>query len=280
MLKQLLFDLETMDTLCNLNNYEGVTIQELNKYLKKHGSIYSSVFGEQFLFTDDKGYLVPNQTAVFGEENIKIDLLTQLNNWIDKSGSGGISKVFKGAFYVNQNGSNNSQNRIVCKMPIVAYTPNIKMPCHQMWLPNGHLFMPTFVVEIDVLSGQGSKLKTLDRKMRDIYFSHGVKLGWLIDPRPNFHAIYEYYLDEYDQIQCCNDNSWRNLGGRDVLPGFIFSACNIDGNPSFTLDEEIDHVCPQCYETIYSIEAWNSHCEMHQTQRALKRRPTKKAKFY
>ena len=30
----------------------------------------------------------------------------------------------------------------------------------------------------------------------EMQFQHGVRLGWLIDSRPDFQRMYEYYLDD------------------------------------------------------------------------------------
>ncbi|KAG6959721.1 hypothetical protein JG687_00008612 [Phytophthora cactorum] len=73
-------------------------------------------------------------------------------------------------------------------MPDVAYTPRDTdrgLSNESTWMYRGEPFVPTFVVEIDKLSGRGSQYSALDRKMRDEYFQYGVQLGLLIDPRPD-----------------------------------------------------------------------------------------------
>ncbi|KAL3664348.1 hypothetical protein V7S43_010672 [Phytophthora oleae] len=66
-------------------------------------------------------------------------------------------------------------------MPDVAYTPrdtDTDLSAESTWTYRGERYAPTIVVEIDKLSGRGSRRTALDHKMRNEYFQHGVQLGW------------------------------------------------------------------------------------------------------
>ena len=79
------------------------------------------------------------------------------------------------------------------RVPDVAYVPRIdarQLTEAQRWTHRGEPFAPTFVVEINTLTGSHSKLDALDDKMRREYFPHGVQLGWLIDPKNKI--MYEF----------------------------------------------------------------------------------------
>ncbi|KAG6959560.1 hypothetical protein JG688_00010016 [Phytophthora aleatoria] len=162
-------------------------------------------------------------------------------------------------------------------MPDVAYTPRDTdrgLSNESTWMYRGEPFVPTFVVEIDKLSGRGSQYSALDRKMRDEYFQHGVQLGLLIDPRPDFQRMYEYCLDDNGDVQCSGNSAWRDLDDGDVLPGFrirsvvLEMALNQDLGSS---SEEVDFACPErgCTKRFRSRGAWTAHAEWHREERAI-----------
>ncbi|KAL3661892.1 hypothetical protein V7S43_013185 [Phytophthora oleae] len=141
--------------------------------------------------------------------------------------------------------------KFAVRWPDVTYTPrkdDRKLARNQVWIYRGEPFVPTFVVEFEKLSGEGSRLSFFDSKMRNEYSQHGVQLSWLIDPRPDCHKMYEYYLDEHGQIQCSDDTAWRNLDGRDVLPGFNLVCVDLDMalsmDPGSVSEEEEDLCVP------------------------------------
>lgn len=155
------------------------------------------------------------------------------------------------------------------RMPDVAYTLRDEkdrgLDRTQMWTYRGEPFDPSFVVEIDKLSGRGSQRRALNSKMRYEYFRHGVQLGWLIDPRPGHYKMYEYYLNERGQVKCSDDTAWRDLDGRDVLPGFTLTSTDLemvlDQDPGSSSEEEVDFACPErgCGKRMRSRGAWAAH---------------------
>ncbi|KAI9988801.1 hypothetical protein PInf_022385 [Phytophthora infestans] len=168
--------------------------------------------------------------------------------------------------------------RTLVRMPDVAYTPrddDRNLTREQMWTYRGDPYVPTFVVEIDELSGRGSKLSALDGKMRNEYFQHGVQLGWLIDPRPDLQRMYEYYLDDNGDVQCSDNSAWRDLDGGDVLPGFKMRApvlemvLNQDSGSSS--EDEVDLLCPypRCNKRFRSYGAFAAHAEWHREERSI-----------
>ncbi|KAF1321882.1 hypothetical protein FI667_g11635, partial [Globisporangium splendens] len=132
-----------------------------------------------------------------------------------------------------------------------------------MWTYGGEPFAPTFVVEIDNLSGQGSQCSALDREMHNEYFQHGIQLGWLIDPRPECHKMYEHKLDGNGQVYCVNSDTWRDLDSGNVLPGSTIAKDDLNMVLSqiaaSSSDEEVDYVCPRCRKRFQSLNAWVGH---------------------
>ncbi|GMF16519.1 unnamed protein product [Phytophthora lilii] len=108
--------------------------------------------------------------------------------------------------------------------------------------------------------------------MRNEYFQHGVQLGWLIDPHPDFQRMYEYYLDDNGDVQCSDNTAWRDLDGGDVLPGFnlvcddLEMVLNQDSGSSF--EDEVDFTCPErgCGKRFRSRSSWTAHAEWHRAE--------------
>ncbi|GMF30025.1 unnamed protein product [Phytophthora lilii] len=142
-LTRLVRDLETKKTLLHVKDYPRVELKVLNLRVKKLGPLVNPVFGEQPAFFIDEGRFIPYRMVV---------VTTSL-----------------GAFIFGTN----------VRMPDVAYTPRDTdrgLSTESTWTYRGEHFVPTFVVEIDELSGPGSQRRALDRKMRNEYFQHGVQL--------------------------------------------------------------------------------------------------------
>jgi Uma2 family endonuclease len=139
-------------------------------------------------------------------------IVALLDRWIDWNPRiGGRATCSQGAFNIGEN----------VRMPDVAYTPrdtDRNLFQDQIWTYHGEPFAPTFVVEVDTLSGQHSQLDALDYKMRHEYFQHGIELGWLIDPENKIMYVYKLRGGNVMRVR---DRSWRNLSGENVLPGFV-----------------------------------------------------------
>ncbi|KAL3664396.1 hypothetical protein V7S43_010719 [Phytophthora oleae] len=162
-------------------------------------------------------------------------------------------------------------------MPDVAYSPRDTdrgSPSASTWMYRGEPFVPSFVVEVDKLSGRGSQRSAFDRKMRNEYFQNGVKLGWLVDPRPECHAMYVYYLDNDNQVQCSANSAWRDLDGGDVLPGFRITSTSLDRvlnqDSGSSSEEEVDLTCPVrgCDQQFRALGRLHVHIEWHRAERA------------
>ncbi|KAG2844406.1 hypothetical protein PC113_g18407 [Phytophthora cactorum] len=147
----------------------------------------------------------------------------------------------------------------------IPYRIVVRLSTESTWTYRGEPFVPTFVVEIEKLSGRGSQRRALDRKMRNEYFQHGVQLGWLIDPRPDFQRMYEYYLDDNGDVQCSDNTAWRDLDGGDVLPGFTLVSTDLEmvlnQDSGSSSEEEIDLVCPipRCRKRFKSLAETRSY---------------------
>ncbi|CEG49810.1 Zinc finger C2H2-type/integrase DNA-binding domain [Plasmopara halstedii] len=100
---------------------------------------------------------------------------------------------------------------------------------------------------------RGSQRQALDRKMQNEYFKHGIQLGWLIDPRPDFQSMYEYYLDENGNIH----------------EPMLKMVLNQDSGSSS--EDEVDLVCPcpGCNTRFRSPGAIAAHVEWHREERAI-----------
>ncbi|DAZ96624.1 TPA: hypothetical protein N0F65_000190 [Lagenidium giganteum] len=124
----------------------------------------------------------------------------------------------------------------------------------------------------------------LDNKMRNEYFKHGVQLGWVIDPRPGYERMYEYFLDEDGEVQRSVDTTWRDLNGRDVLPGFRVRSGTLDmvlnQESGSSEDEELNITCqnPGCGKRSRSIRENAAHDLEHLEDSALAHLEEKRAR--
>ncbi|EEY60099.1 uncharacterized protein PITG_12409 [Phytophthora infestans T30-4] len=272
-LTRLVRDLETKTTLCYVKDYPGVELEQLNNHAKKLGPLVNPVFGEQAAFFIDEGRFCPYRMVVYGNMKVAAKIARVMDTWATWSGEGGRVTTSQGAFILEQR-----PGKPNVRMPDVAYTPrddDRNLTREQMWTYRGDPYVPTFVIEIDELSGRGSKLSALDGKMRNDYFQHGVQLGWLIDPRPDVQLMYEYYLDDDGGVQRSNNSAWRDLDGGDVLPGFKIRApvlemvLNQDSGSSS--EDEVDLLCPapRCNKRFRSYGACAAHVEWHRKERSI-----------
>ncbi|KAG1698588.1 hypothetical protein DVH05_014455 [Phytophthora capsici] len=275
---RLLHDLQTKPSLCHVMDYPGVELDKLNRHVKTLYPFENPAFGEQPAFFIDQDNYTPYRTVVDGTCEVAPrigSLVDQWASWTDKRGTVALSS---GAFVMNH------LLEFSVRWPDVTYTPrkdDRKLAMNQVWIYRGEPFVPTFVVEIEKLSGEGSRLSFLDNKMRNEYFQHGV---WLIDPRPDCHKMYEYYLDEHGQVQCSDDTTWRNLDGRDVLPGFTLLCVELEMaleiDPGSMSEEEEDLVCPysKCRQIFKTRGAIAAHVAWHFDEHAIQRYLAKKQK--
>ncbi|CAI5717418.1 unnamed protein product [Peronospora effusa] len=265
-LAQLVRDLETKKTLCNVKDYPEVELKKLNDYVKKLGPLLNPVFGEQPAFFIDEGRFIPYRMVTYGMEIVVAKIIRILDEWTTWSGIGGRVTPSQGAFIFGTD----------VRMPDVAYTPSgthRDLSNGSTWTYHGEPFVPTVVVEIDKLSGQGSQRSALDRKMRNEFFQHGVRLGWLIDPRPDCQRMYEYYLDNNGGVQCSDNTAWRDISGGNVLPGFTLMSTVLEmvlnQNSGSSSEEEVDLECPYptCIERFRYPGAIAAHVEWHRVER-------------
>ncbi|CAI5712773.1 unnamed protein product [Peronospora farinosa] len=229
-------------------DYPGVELKKLNNYVKKLGPLLNPVFGEQPAFFIDEGRFIPYRMATYGMEILVAKIIRILDEWTTWSRIGGRVTSSQGAFIFNTD----------VRMPDVAYTPpgtHRDLSNGSTWTYHGEPFVPTVVIEIDKLSGQGSQRSALDRKMRNEYFQHGVRLGWLIDPRPDCQRMYEYYLYNNGGVQCSDNTAWRDLSG--------------GNNSGSSSEEEVDLECPYptCIERFRYPGAITAHVEWHRVER-------------
>ncbi|KAJ8574995.1 hypothetical protein ON010_g4217 [Phytophthora cinnamomi] len=88
-LARLVRDLESKKTLCRVKDYAGVTLEQLNQHVKKHGPLVHPTLGEQPGFFVDEGRFVPFRMVVFGRSVIGPEIITVLKEWAKWSGHGG-----------------------------------------------------------------------------------------------------------------------------------------------------------------------------------------------
>lgn len=103
-------------------------------------------------------------------------------------------------------------------MPDVVYAPHEairELSDEQRWTRHGEPSAPVFVVEVDTLEGPNSQLDALDHKMRQEYFTHGVQLGWLIDPQNKIMVEYKRYPT--DAPYRVGRTDWCDLDGGKCL---------------------------------------------------------------
>ncbi|KAJ3307639.1 hypothetical protein HDV04_002848, partial [Boothiomyces sp. JEL0838] len=222
--QRLVKDLQTTEKLLSLENYNSVTLEELNDYLRNH-PIDNNHFGllRHFYIDSEINRLVPARMVVYGREIVVGKIAGLLDKWITwNSEFSGRMTPSQGAFILG--------TRRDVRMPDVGYTPistHRNLNEQQKWTYQGISFSPTFVVEIDTLTGSGSQRSELHRKMIVDYFPHGVLLGWLIDPKNKIMIVYKKNAVTGD-VDVSADDSWRNLSGDDILPGFVVESLDLD----------------------------------------------------
>ncbi|CEG40554.1 conserved hypothetical protein [Plasmopara halstedii] len=272
-LTRLVCDLETKKRLCCVEDYPGVGLEQLNHHLENLGPLVNPVFGEQPAFFIDEGYFIPYRIVAYGTEMMAAKIAPLLGQWSKWSGNGGRVTTSQGTYILEQQPGGPK-----VRLPDVAYTPRYddrNLTPEQIWTYRSEPYVPTFVVEIDKLSGSSSQLQALDQKMRNEYFQHGVELGWLIDPRPDFQRMYEYYLDETGNVQCSDNFEWRDLDGGNVLPGFKIREpvleMVLNQDPGSSSEDEVDLVCPfpGCNKRFRSHGAIAAHVEWHREERSI-----------
>jgi Uma2 family endonuclease len=167
--QRLLKDLQNSEKLLLLENYSGITLEDLNQYLREN-SLVNKHFGLLFHFhiDNDNKRLIPTKMVTYGKEKVVFKIEELLGDWIKWNPRfGGRGTSAQGCFILGDNRDE--------RMPDVAYTPRHTdrvLTNNQVWTYQGDPFAPTFVVEIDTLTGKGSQRKNLDLKMTNDYFPH------------------------------------------------------------------------------------------------------------
>ncbi|GMF23498.1 unnamed protein product [Phytophthora lilii] len=267
-LARLVRDLESKKTLCRVKDYAGVSLEQLNQHVKKIGPLVHPTLGEQPGFFVDEGRFVPFRMVVFGRSVIGPYICKALLQWAAWSGHGGRVTDAQGEYVLDGT---------TLRVPDVAYVPRDdarQLTEAQRWTRGGVPFAPTFVVEIDTLTGPHSKLDALDHKMRREYFPHGVQLGWLIDPKNKIMYEYKAYARGNRLVRRVGNIAWRDLDGATVLPGFTLNCEDLDDvldQESGSLsEEEVDFVCPEqgCGQQFRKRGTWTAHQEWHRAESA------------
>ncbi|GLD98812.1 hypothetical protein PINS_up007530 [Pythium insidiosum] len=215
--------------------------------------------------------------VVFGRSEIGPFISREVLNWVAWSGHGGRVTNAQGEYVLDDT---------TLRVPDVAYVPRDdtrQLDEAQRWTRGEEPFAPTFVMEIDTLTGPHSKFDALDHKMRREYFPHGVELGWLIDPKNKIMYEYTRYTKGNRLVRRVGNSAWRNLGGGTVLPGFTLSCEDLDdvlgqefGSSS---EEEVDFVCPEqgCGQRFNRRGTWTAHQEWHRAASDRARRRANRA---
>lgn len=266
-LVRLMRDLETNSSLCRAQDYPGVDLDQLNARVRELGPIVSPVFGEQPEFAiDDFGRFVPLTEFIYGNAVTASHIACSLGFWAShRQGAGGQVTTAQGTFI-------DAPHDV--RMPDISYAPRWSPPV-SVWTYRGEPFSPSFVVEVDTLSGSHSQLAALDRTMRNEYFPNGVRLGWLIDPDPDRRVMYVYRIGAQGHVVRHDSSEWRDLKGEDVLPGFELTAAELEmavsQDSGSSSEEGLDLACqlPGCGKRSSSLRSFAAHTEWHVRSRAI-----------
>jgi Uma2 family endonuclease len=275
--QQLLTDLQSNTTLLSLSDYRGVSLEFLNRYLDEHGPLFNIEFGWVYQFYIDKELdkLLPLKMVVYGKEIIVGKIYELLADWTKwHPNHGGRTTSSQGAFVIGP------ERKVV--MPDVAYTlreSHRSFSYAQQWTYQGEPFAPMFVVEVDTLVGNHSQLSHLHHKMMNVYFPHGVELGWIIDPEHRIMIEYKKTntRTRHGGVYRSDDQSWRDLSGGDVLPGFIVRAEVLDlvlnQEPGSSSEDEFEQpiVCPICGHQMATLSENAAHSERHREDAAIQK---------
>ncbi|KAJ3314951.1 hypothetical protein HDV04_004751 [Boothiomyces sp. JEL0838] len=226
----------------------NVTLEELNDYLCNH-PIDNSHFGlSRHLYIDSEiNRLVPARMVTYGKEKVA-GLLYEWIKW--NSDIGGRMTTSQGSLILDE------------RMSEVAYTPrNIdrNLSHKQQWTYQGEPFAPTSVVEIDTLSGSGYQRR------------------WLIDPKNKIMIVYKKNAVT-GIVDVSADDSWKNLSGDDILPGFVIESLDLDlvldQGPGSSSEDELEEpeCCRRCNLEFKKDSEMAKHAEWHRSQ-------AQKAKF-
>ncbi|KAL4093060.1 hypothetical protein PRIC1_012049 [Phytophthora ramorum] len=279
-LERLMHDVQWKKTLCRAKDYPGVTIEELNKSVLKHGPLKNPMFGEVSGFWVDEGYFTPVPVPIEFSYEVREKILSLLRCWDGVSRRKGSILFSQGAYVFDAR----TGSPTTVRTPDISYIPRCvgrDLSDQQLWEYAEEPYNPSFVVEIDKLCGEDSQLGALDRKMRNEFFQHSVQLGWLIDSRPGCHKMYEYKRDESGKVYRVNNDEWRDLDGGAVLPGFSVLAVDLematDLDADSSEDEDWDLLCPYpgCDERLPSSSVLLCHVKRHQIERYMTKRAAK-----
>ncbi|KAJ3250407.1 hypothetical protein HK103_003546, partial [Boothiomyces macroporosus] len=261
--QRLIKDLQTTEKLLSLENYSNITLEELNDYLRNH-PIDNNHFGllRHFYIDSEINRLVPARMVTYSKEKVAGQIAGLLYEWIKwNSEIGGRMTTSQGAFILGT-------MRDV-RMPDVAYTArNVdrNLNQQQQWTYQGEPFSPTFVVEIDTLTGSASQRGNLDIKMKRDYFPN---VKQTTNCRKNADT---------GEADVSEDTSWRNLYGDEVLPGFVVESLDLDlvlnQQPGSSSEDEMDaaYYCRKCNLEFKKDSEMAKHSEWHRSQ-------AQKAKF-
>ncbi|KAG1712266.1 hypothetical protein DVH05_000016 [Phytophthora capsici] len=215
--------------------------------------------------------------VVFGRCVIGPQICCALLQWAKWSGHGGRVTSASGEYVMDGT---------TIRVPAVAYEPRNdarQLTEAQRWTRDGEPFAPTFVVEIDILTGPQSNFGALDHKMRHEYFPHGVQLGWLIDPKNKIMFEYKRYAQGIRLVRRVENSAWRDLDGDTVLPGFTLHCEDLDHvldpESGSSSEEEVDFTCPAhgCTERFNRRGAFAAHIEWHRAESARAQRRANRA---
>jgi Uma2 family endonuclease len=153
------------------------------------------------------GVLVEKKAMSFKEGFLAGYILRQIGNYLDGRDLGIVAP-------------GDSQVRLrfgLIRIPDVSYIPWTRIPEDEVPDEPVASVVPTLAIE--VLS-RGNSLAEIDRKL-DEYFSAGVKLVWVIEPREQSAKVYSSAV-KYKEL----DETGTLDGGR-VLPGFKLSLADL-----------------------------------------------------
>ncbi|QTA79084.1 DUF820 [Desulfonema limicola] len=136
------------------------------------------------------------------------EIITALNNWAKKDGSGIVFDSSTG--FILPDGSMRSPDAAWVRYERLAM---LTQEQKQRFLP----LCPDFVIELRSFS---DRLDILKEKMLE-YINNGARLGWLIDPQNR-----QIYIYQAETAPVCIDNP-DIISGQPLLPGFKFNVSEI-----------------------------------------------------
>jgi hypothetical protein len=266
----LLNHLQKEDIVNLTTEYPKISITCLNEYLS-HNPLETTKFRTiGYYEQDEEGTITPQEMVVLGKEIVVAEIALQLGKWNENKRFGGRMTTAQGAYHFKEIDSD-EEEKLTQLIPDVALIgPETFQSLTENQLSTyREAVSPIFVVEVDTLTGP--RFAEVDRKMK-IFFEKGqVRLAWAIDPENMIMYVYSNSVVGGVPVRS-NENSWRDLDGGEILPGFVVLKKQLDRclSQEPLNDEKKELVampCPRCPDRhFWYLSGFMEHLQRHQTE--------------